>query len=155
MLNVVTLLPQPLQAAFNQMFGWYVTIGIKRIKISVPSSQILVSKQSTPIALVAAPGLGSFFDIISVCAFINSDIPYDTSTQVFISAGSDAIWKSDPLFLNNNSGALFQKFERISLGSETTNLSENSPIFFWTGSVNPINGNEIVDLYITYTTIKL
>lgn len=126
---------------------------IKTVKVNVSSSDILAFN-TTPKALIAAPGVGKFINPISIGFMMKSgNTPYATQTAVQFSCGGviDAITS----VLNNTANNT--KYFSVNISGYSVNNASNvnSALYIYNPTGNPTAGDGNIDVYITYSIVTV
>lgn len=128
---------------------------VKTVKVSLTSAQIL-SSNTTPIELIAAPGAGKAILIVNGLFkgnFVTT--PYATNTNGVVRVGANPLFYQYMAcltnFTENIMSALFAADNTyIALAS-----AENTPVTFITETGDPTAGDGTIDLHLTYQVITL
>lgn len=138
---------------------WSNSSGVQTVKKSFTTTQIKAFN-TTPIALVPAPGAGFTIVPISIIGRLNFlTAAYATNTQLNVGYASGA----DPLFTNTTllpvtAGNPIQPFFPLLQAGVTGNDNEyiaNAALNLSVPSGNPATGSGTLDVYITYQVIPL
>jgi len=124
--------------------------------VSISSAEIL-SLNSTPKELIAAPGSGKMIDVMSVDCYLDyNSVAYATNTDLFISYGSSGAELHITSF--QLAGGSFDYVTKLVLDNQVRwNLTvrENTPISAFVLAGNPTAGNSTVKIYLTYRIITI
>lgn len=115
-------------------------------KVTISSAEILNSG-TTPVQLIAAPGVGKFIDVISVTIQKNfGTIAY--SENVFNKIG----------FTGNGIVEIMVDFSQSELEKSSTDsglVLPNEPLLFYNNGGDPENGDGTLEVYVTYKIVTL
>jgi len=131
-----------------------VNIGTITKKVSLSSVQIL-ALNTTPITLVAAPGVGKYIHVLYTTANLTfGTTSYATSSILSATFGGiQCVTELDILDASLSVHRQFQVCTCIS-GAATTQILDNTALVVETGA-DPTLGDSTVDIYITYKIITL
>ena len=112
-------------------------------KISLTSAQIL-NLYTTPIQLIPSPGVGNFINVLSITAsLIYNTLTYTTNTTMSIYfPGSSGSLSNNSLLASSASSVVISTINGTLLGG--------APLFVSVNDGNPLVGDGVVNLYITY-----
>lgn len=124
--------------------------GVFRKKITLSSAQIL-ALNTTPIQLVAAPGVGKLLKLKSVVYKINAGTPYATNVTLnVVYAGFTSLHIAGLDILDDVAGVI-----RDATGVANSQMKDNTALQMFVPGGDPITGTSTVDVYITYEIITL
>lgn len=129
------------------------------VKVSLTAAQIKLAN-TTPVALIAAQGIGTIVHPIKIIARLNFITPaYATNTTLNVGfvAGSDPLFTTTSL-LTTSAGNPIQPMFEVLQGSVVTNDNEyitNASLNVSVPTGNPTAGNGTLDIYVLYEVITL
>ncbi len=125
------------------------------VKVSLSSAQILAGF-TTPQTLVAAKGLGTFINVLSIAKRLNyGSVTYITNTtdRVYIGSFSPIITDGAILASASNDFSVTSPTQSLEVSGSADWV--NAPLMWKVVTGNPASGNSTLDLYITYNVITL
>lgn len=113
------------------------------------SSVALLSANSTPIELIAAPGAGKFLIIERIILLLDfATTAYATNTQLEFLVGGGSVVGPIDFFLDQANDKV------LSLIPSTQEPDENSALTVMVNDGDPTNGDSPVKFYIKYRTVN-
>ena len=119
--------------------------------VTVLSADILTSN-STPVTLIAAPGAGkTAVPIRAEVQFISNGIAYTTNTNIEIrSPGSNTSMLNSALILSSSSTNFRRMFGTFLIAGVVNQFISNAVVQFRTGTGDPLVGNGDLRFFVTY-----
>ena len=113
-------------------------------KVSLTADQILLL-HTNPVELIPNPGVGKFINILSLTGnFTFGTIVYDTNITMNVYYPGSASIISVNVIISSSADVMI----RFALNGT---VSSNQPLMTTITNGNPLNGDGILDFYITYT----
>lgn len=142
-------------AGFNNSPGFSSTQELIRRRFTLTSAQIL-NLNSSPVVLLAAPGAGMSYDVISVLArhnFLNAVYATNVNLRIkFSTTTSQAIANNSNILTQNNS----LRWGRINLNpfaSGSLQYVSNDDVVVDVATGNPTGGSGSLDIWIAYMVL--
>lgn len=124
---------------------------VKTVKVTLTSAQIL-SSNTTPIQLIAAPGAGKMIMVLSFAGNLTyNTATYATNTSGQLVQGATLVRTFSLAFTTSGQIYLAPSSPPLALSSTL----ENQSISFSTQTGDPTAGDGTIDLHLTYTVITL
>lgn len=132
-----------------------VGLGYLSAKVTLTSAQIL-ALFTTPIQIVASPGIGFALQVIQSSARLNyNTIPYTGNTQInIINTGAGNSQYVNVGVLSSNISIIGEGYHTIGT-TNVTQIIENTALNISINIGNPSAGNSTVDVYLIYRIITL
>ncbi len=129
---------------------------IKDTTVTISSDSILVCN-TRPQALLPAPGVGYYYDIISIVGSINfNTTAYGTDTGLTIKCeNANSNWLQNVQLLSSNTSRVVKGWSYITpFDAADTQIVENDGIVLTTMMSNPTDGDSDISLNIVYRKVS-
>lgn len=120
--------------------------------ITISSTDIL-SSNTTPVVVVAAPGSGKFIQLLSVLSIYNGvgySFSVDPSSLFFDVSNSPVVQN----FSNLQSSSIYYNVSAVSTNGSIGNFI-NTSLKFYTQSADPTTGDGDLVIYLTYQIVTI
>lgn len=124
----------------------------------ISSAQIL-ALNTTPIQLIAAPGVGYSYDVLNVYGkFTKVTNPYTTNNtlQIFFDNPPMVVFMNNILLLGSTATRMYQFLrQNPSTSTAASQISENSAVKINVLTGNPTAGDGTLTIYVSYRILTL
>ena len=129
---------------------------VREASVTIASADVL-QLNSTPIEIVAAPGVGYAIEVISATVIIDfNTVAYATNVSLVLgSVGADNPQLVSLTALNATVNSIRRLAVYSTSGGADTQIIENAAIVVAAKTGNPTAGNSNITVYITYRIIEL
>lgn len=130
---------------------------VRQLKRTLSSAEVL-TLNSNPITLLAAPGVGTAYDVFSVLARMNfSGAAYTTNTNLRVkySTSTSQVIANSSVILTQTTSARWGRMGNAAFASGSIQYAENDSVIVDVATGNPTAGGGTVDIFIAYMILAL
>lgn len=150
--TLAELLPDVLKIADNAEHGSI----IREVSLTIASADVL-TLNSTPIEIVAAPGAGKAIEVVN--ASLTTDFnsaAYTTNTTLFLrAAGATGVQADNSINASVTRTGRFRLQDTSSSGATDTQIIENAALEVYVASGNPAAGDSDITINLAYREIDV